>query len=60
MERKAKCMDSDKFERAHKAIESSRYDEIKERGKVTTRLALGAETERALYRIPLSSYRTLV
>lgn len=35
MERKPKPVDRDEFERAHKAIKSSRYAEIKEGGKVT-------------------------
>lgn len=34
MERKPKPVDRDEFERAHKAIKSSRYAEIKEGGKV--------------------------
>lgn len=38
MERKPKPVDRDEFERAHKAIKSSRYAEIKEGGKVTNRL----------------------
>lgn len=35
MERKPKPVDRDEFERAHKAIKSSRYSEIKEGGKVS-------------------------
>lgn len=35
MERKPKPVDRDEFERAHKAIKSSRYAEIKEGGKVS-------------------------
>lgn len=34
VERKPKPVDRDEFERAHKAIKSSRYAEIKEGGKV--------------------------
>lgn len=34
MERKPKPVDRDEFERAHKAIKSSRYSEIREGGKV--------------------------
>lgn len=34
LERKPKPVDRDEFERAHKAIKSSRYAEIKEGGKV--------------------------
>lgn len=34
MERKPKPVDRDEFERAHRAIKSSRYAEIKEGGKV--------------------------
>ena len=36
MERKAKPVDRDEFERTHKSVKSSRYAEIKEGGKVTS------------------------
>lgn len=35
MERKAKPVDRDEFERAHKGVKNSRYAEIKEGGKVS-------------------------